>query len=439
MKTKILLLTALLLATVLLQAQPSKVLRLEDCLNLALEQNANIRNAQTGIQIPEQQQAAIRAGLLPQVNVSGNYQYYLEVPRQMIPASAFGGPEGQFTAAQFGVPLNLNTSLQATQVLYSKSLLLALRQADTGKEIARLQLRSAQEDVVYNVSAAFYNAQTLAKQIAFLEGNLASLEKVTQTTRLLAEQQLATPVSVQRLQLQQENLHNQVQNLSDSYTQTLHLLQLLMGIPQTEEIRIDTAIRVPGSVELAVAPAQRTELQLLDKQKGINLLEQQRISAEALPTVAAFGSYSYAGFGKFGDNSLLKFYPSSAVGISLQWNLFDGLGRRAKRAQKDLEFRQLENRQAFLRENIDMERANAWNNIISGQRALEASESSVQLAEKVLEQTSLQLREGLANITDLLNAENALREAQTNYLSALIKLRSAQLEMDKATGHLLDQ
>ena len=57
----------------------------------------------------------------------------------------------------------------------------------------------------------------------------------------------------------------------------------------------------------------------------------------------------------------------------------------------------------------------------------------------MLGQTTLQLREGLADITDLLNAENSLREAQTNYLNTLINLRSAQLELDKATGHLLER
>jgi outer membrane protein TolC len=437
MKPSLLPLLVLLLSAVTLQAQPAKVLTLEECLTQALQQNSNIRNAELATQLPRRQRAEIRAGMLPQVNVAGNYQYYLEVPRQMVPASAFGGPEGQYAAAQFGVPLNLSTSLQASQVLYSKPLQLALKQADLGRDIAQLQLRSAQEEVVYNVSAAYYNAQALAKQIAFLEGNLASLEKVTQTTRLLAGQQLATQVSVQRLQLQQENLQNQTQNLRDGYDQTLHLLQLLMGIPQSENIRIDTTIRAPEVAGMATATVQRTELQLIERQKGINLLEQQRIRAGALPAVAAFGSYSYTGFGKFGDNDLLKFYPSSAVGISMQWNLFDGQARRAKLSQKDLELRQLENRQAFLQENIDMEKVNARTNILSGQRALAASESSVQLAGKVLEQTSLQLREGLANITDLLNAENALREAQTNYLNALIKLRTAQLEMDKANGVLV--
>ena len=429
-------LLAFLLTTWSLGAQSSGVLTLEDCLNQALQQNANIQAAQLGTQISGQQRQEIRANLLPQIGINGSYQYYLQVPRQMVPASAFGGPEGQYAAAQFGVPLNLSTSLQATQILYNKPLQLALKQTEVGQEVAQLQLRSTREEVAYTVSATFYNAQALAKQIDFLESNLASLEKITQTTRLLTEQQLATPVTVQRLQLQQENLRNQLQNLRDNSEQSLRLLQLLMGIPQTEAIRLDTAIRIP-EIAPATTVLARTDLQLLEQQKAGNLLEQQRIRAGNLPSIAAFGSYSYTGFGKFGDNNLLKFYPASAIGLSLQWNLSDGQARQAKLARKALEWRQLDRRQAFARETADMEAGNARNNILSGQRTLAAAESSIQLADKVWQQTTLQLREGLADVTDLLNAENALREAQTNYLGALIKLRSAQLELNKATGHLI--
>jgi len=439
MQSRFFALLAMLFAVVSLEAQSSEVMTLDRLLEQAFQQNPNIQNAQLGTLRPEHQRAEVRANLLPQVNASGSYQYYLEVPRQMVPASAFGGPEGQYAAAQFGVPLNLGTSLQATQVLYSQPLLIALKQVDVAREVAQLQLRQTREAVAYNISAAFYSAQSLAKQIAFLEGNLASLEKVTQTTQLLAGQQLATPVDVQRLQLQQENLRNQLQNLRDQNDRTLRLLQLLAGIPQTESIRIDTAVQISKITSLAKEETQRADLQLVEKQKGLNLLEQQRIHAGALPTLAAFGSYSYTGFGKFGENDLLKFYPSSAVGLSLQWNIFDGFGRRAKLSQKTLEFQQLQRQQDFLQQDIAMETANARNQILSNQRTLAAAESSVRLAEKVLTQTTLQLREGLANITDLLNAENALREAQTNYLNTLINLRTAQLEMDKATGHLLDK
>jgi OMF family outer membrane factor len=62
----------------------------------------------------------------------------------------------------------------------------------------------------------------------------------------------------------------------------------------------------------------------------------------------------------------------------------------------------------------------------------------VRLAERVFAQTQLQVKEGTASITDLIQAENALREAQTNFSTTYIKFQMAQLDQRKAAGTILD-
>lgn len=63
--------------------------------------------------------------------------------------------------------------------------------------------------------------------------------------------------------------------------------------------------------------------------------------------------------------------------------------------------------------------------------------SQIDLAKKIYENTVLQNQQGVANITDLLLADNALRESQQNYLAALINLRRAELEYKRVTGNLV--
>ena len=61
----------------------------------------------------------------------------------------------------------------------------------------------------------------------------------------------------------------------------------------------------------------------------------------------------------------------------------------------------------------------------------------IELAQKIYDNTVLQNKQGVANITDLLMADNALREAQQNYIVALINLRKAELEYKRVTGNLI--
>jgi OMF family outer membrane factor len=51
-------------------------------------------------------------------------------------------------------------------------------------------------------------------------------------------------------------------------------------------------------------------------------------------------------------------------------------------------------------------------------------------------QVVLQQKQGTANLTDILLADNSLRESQQNYLSAIVEFLKAELELKKLTGTL---
>jgi len=59
------------------------------------------------------------------------------------------------------------------------------------------------------------------------------------------------------------------------------------------------------------------------------------------------------------------------------------------------------------------------------------------LAEKVYTQTQLQFKEGTTALTEVIQAENAVQDAQNNYLNTLINLRSADLNWKKASGTII--
>jgi outer membrane protein TolC len=84
---------------------------------------------------------------------------------------------------------------------------------------------------------------------------------------------------------------------------------------------------------------------------------------------------------------------------------------------------------------MDITNANA--KLINSRRALNAQQENRLMAEDVYSQTQLQYKEGLASMTDLLNAEASMRDAQNNYIKALIETLIADLELQKADGSLL--
>jgi outer membrane protein TolC len=125
------------------------------------------------------------------------------------------------------------------------------------------------------------------------------------------------------------------------------------------------------------------------------------------------------------------------IGLSLNVPLFDGLRKRAQSQQSTLRMRQVENRTQQLEESITLDVVNANARLANARTALVAQRENRGLAEQVYAQTQLQYKEGVASLSDLLNAETELRSAQNNYINALVQLKLAALELRKANGSLL--
>jgi outer membrane protein len=68
--------------------------------------------------------------------------------------------------------------------------------------------------------------------------------------------------------------------------------------------------------------------------------------------------------------------------------------------------------------------------------ALEVAKEQLKLAEKVYNQTTLQFNQGTISSNDLITADNALQQQQTNLVAAYIKLRQAELDYLKSIGKI---
>ena len=73
------------------------------------------------------------------------------------------------------------------------------------------------------------------------------------------------------------------------------------------------------------------------------------------------------------------------------------------------------------------------------QQTAENATAQIKLAQLLYEQTVAQQQQGVANLTDVLLADHALREAQQSFLAATIEYLKADLELKKATGNLTNK
>jgi OMF family outer membrane factor len=110
---------------------------------------------------------------------------------------------------------------------------------------------------------------------------------------------------------------------------------------------------------------------------------------------------------------------------------------RHKIGQKTIEIQQAIVQKELLAEKTSLERINAEMQYELAKSNISTTKEQIGLADKIYQNTVLQNQEGLAGMSDILLTDNALREAQQNYLNALVELRKAELEYKRATGNIL--
>lgn len=416
----------------------AQVWTLEQCLDTALVQNKHIIISRNNIGIADQRFKEAQGALLPKANLNADYRYYTNLPYQLMPKSAFGGPEGVYNEVQFGVPHNINANLQITMPLYNPQINGAIRATKVAIGLSELQGKKTEEQIYFEVSNAYYNAQILNHQLAFLARNLENTNSLLQNMQLLKDQQLAKGTDVNKVALQAEQLTTQKQLIENKYALVLNTLKFLMGLPLETNLEVEPKIIFHREGNYTEQPILDIRLATLQSQ----LIESERrtLRNSRIPAVSLFGTFGTTGFGyDKTPHDFLHFHPIGFAGFQITYPLFNGLSTRRKISQKDLELSNSELQLDLLTAQNRMQIDNARRQRMIATRTIETTSAQTALAQSIYDQTLIQQKQGTASLTDTLLADNSLREAQQNYLTAVIDYLKADLELKKLTGNILNK
>ncbi|MEO9210572.1 MAG: TolC family protein [Ginsengibacter sp.] len=417
------------------QTLSAQVWTLEQCIDSAQVHNKNLQIQRNNIEIGNQKQQEVKGNLLPKVSANADYKYFTNLPYQFMPMSLFGGPDGKYKEVQFGVPHNINANLQLTLPLYNPQIKGAIQSTEIVTELTKLQLKKSEEQIYFEISNLYYNAQILHYQIQFIDSNLVNVNKLLSMMQLLKSQLMAKGTDVNKVALQADQLNTQKVIVESKLAQVMQALKFSMGISLDKEIEISTDIRYQTKGDYNSLPS--LDFQIAATQNRLLNNEYNTLKQSSLPTVALFGSYGVNGFGyDKKPNNFLKFHPVSFAGIQFAWSLFDGNILRKKQAQKKIEIQNNELQQSLLTEQNNMQIANALNQRNTAQKSIALIEMQINQAQTIYKQTILQQKEGVASLNDVLVADNALREVQQSYISAVVDYLKADLELKKLTGNL---
>ncbi|MEM0576664.1 TolC family protein [Flavobacterium polysaccharolyticum] len=441
MKYPLSILTVFLLV-INLQAQEVKKLTLKDALVYALENKADAKKAKLKVENSEYQIQEVRSRALPQITANGSLTYNPVLQTSVIDGSAFGQP-GTAIQVAFGQKWNSVGGVTLTQALFDQSVFTGLQAAKSTREFYQINDKLTEEQVIEGVANNYYQIYVLREKLTLLENTFKITEKVRDIVKGQFENGLAKKIDLDRMNVRVTNVTTQKQQIVNLLQLQENALKFYIGMP------IETKIEFPNTefemtpLALSEAPNAntRTEFLLLKKQEELLNYQKKAAIANYYPTLSLAANYSFIGqgpempwFKKPADG--VYWSDFSSVALNLRVPIFTGFGTRAKVRQTDVELRSVQEDIKDTQLALDLDYKNANTQIENSIITITNQKENMRLAEEILKNTNNNYLQGLASLTDLLDAENAATEAQNNYTAAILDYKLAEIKLVKSKGEL---
>jgi outer membrane protein TolC len=434
-----------------IKAQDAKInFSLNDCINYAHENNSDIKKASIEEEKSGKKINEIIGSGLPQVTLSGNLVNNLELPTTLINGDYFGAP-GTMIAAKFGTKYSYTFTGEVTQMIFNGSFWVGLSAAKYSNLYYQQNRELVSENVEYDVATAYYQILVVQKQIQLLQQNQKLISKSLSDTKLLFENGKTKEVDVDRIKVSLNNIEYQLKKANETLKQSYRYLKFKMGMPVASEISLADSLYFSQDSLLVqsintleyekddiVAFDNRNDYKILQTSLELQTLDKKNQIAQFLPSISAFGSYSYSGLRTGFDlfDSKKEWFKYYSIGLQFKLPIFTGGQTIAKIQQSSLNVDALKEEVKKVENGINLQVSNAitkYNNAFDNTKT---NKLNINLAKKVYDITLLEYKEGVTNAASLVDAETKLREAQTNFVNSLLELYVAKFDLEKARGTL---
>jgi outer membrane protein TolC len=417
---------------------------MQQCVDYALNNNPDLVQAKYDALIARQSVNEQLSVGYPQLSASFDLRYYYQLPTTVIPAEAFGGPQGQFLEVAFGVPWNATAGVDFRQLLLDGSYFLGIQAAKLYEQLAVRKIGADEITVRANVMKAYYSNLVNQERIKIIKTNLQTLDTLLQQTRILYETGFAEQIDVMRLEVSRNNLVTEQENALRLVALSYNLLKFQMGMDQThtliltDEIDPDVLQSDLLATDVTLNPENRIEFELLGMQRKLQEYNTRRFKYASYPTVNLYGSLQTQALRTDFDvfNTSKRWFPIGLVGLQVNWLLFDGFGNRARGQQAYLNTLKIDAQITNLRNSVLLEYKNARTNLDNQLNTLNYQTRNVALAQEVYRVARIKLNAGVGSNLELVQAESDLKLAQTNYVNTLLDAYITRIDMLKAAGQL---
>lgn len=453
MSKKIIYLSVFCLFLTNLHSQIVVSTKLEEAINKAIEKNISLKNSTIEIEKLNLQEKGIRNKYIPTIEANALYSYFdsnltIDLPTTTVGnLPLFNSKENFDNSGNFFI-----SSIMAKSVLFSGMQIPNGANAVKQKAIGTAYLKDSEKDaVIKDVINTFDQLQSIIEAEKLINNSDKRLNTESKRVSKAIELGLAVPYDRDKIKLALLELESKRIELNGKKALVYKKIEYLTGYSETEINAVQYEITPYLLPETDLKTDNKQEIKALESFKSASEYLLKKEKGTYLPTVGAFGGVVYSSvFDIKGGTSTIPIInqpislgvnefslnPLLMVGAAMKWEIFAGFEREHKVHEAKLNIEKVQNQIDDTKQKLQLL---LENNLINYQVLLKKIEIAAQqekIAANNLNLASKQYKEGLINVSELLEAENDSYKVSLTKLNTLIEERLAAIETIMTTGEL---
>jgi len=410
-----------------LAASQQRILTLEECVRIAWGEQPQVAIAEKSWRLAEERFKSIRANLFPQISAGYQFRRYL--------STRIGFQVG--VPQVFEEPVEFKeTSLSISQLIFdSFQTPLQIRQAKSQVNASFHTYERNRADIALQVVQQYLEVLRAKALVKLQEQVLERARRLLEAAEAGYKAGTAAKLDVLRAQVQVRNAEVDLLAARNQERIAMLTLRNLMGV--SDDFIFDIAepaeepYEPPSLTEcLAQALRQRPEVKEAEYQRESANIAKQLARINTLPIVNISGSYNrYPSTTRITDKEW-------ALNLIVSYPIFDGGRIRAELEQAKLQVEQADLNLKRTFDNIRLQVRQAYSNWQNAKERLSAAQEAVKEASETARLTEEAYKAGAVSLIDVINAQVALAQSETQEIQARYDLLRAVYAMRHAIGEI---
>ncbi len=414
--------------------QDTLTLNLDKALEIALSDNPTIKVAEEEIALKKVSHKEAWQNLLPEASISGTMSHTITAPQFSI---------GDQTVKMGKDKANTATgTLNISLPLFAPAVYRAMSMTKTDIELAVEKSRASKQDLVNQVTKAYYQLMLTQDSYDVLQKSYKLAEDNYNIVNAKYRQGTVSEFDKITAEVQMRSVKPSVISAGNAVTLSKLQLKVLMGITADVDIKIDDSLAAYEGVVFANQLDNTVHEGLVNnttmKQLELNRLMLQKniksLRTNFMPTLGLGYSYQYQSMNNDSWNVFNYNYgSSSSLVFSLSIPLYKA-SNFTKLKSNRIQMRQLDQNRLDTERKLNMQIMSYQDNMSASSEQVSSNKENVMQAEKAVQIAGKRYEVGKGTVLELNTSQVQLTEAELTYNQSIYDYLVAKADLDQVLG-----